>query len=146
MTHPLLIPPFTQKLSSIMRNHELAKFGDSLVTFAYSLMKTKVTGTPTGVRVLDKALAEAIRQVGLRSVLHSSIGAGEIGDGAEALIGYCFLEGLLSLDEIITIMKKAALENKHPEEKNTRAQEKEQMTQAFTALLQASLERVAKKS
>jgi len=128
-----------------MRSHELAKFGDSLVNFAYSLMKTKATGTPTGVRVLDKALAEAVRQTGLRSVLHSSISAGEIGDGAEALIGYCFLEGLLSLDEMIAIMNKVAYENESPKENNTRMREKEQMTRVFTALLQVSLEHVAKK-
>ena len=90
-----------QKLVLVMRDHALAKFGDSLINFVYSLARTKVMNEPIGERVYDKALAEAVKHIGLRTVMRSSLSAGEIGDGAEALIGYAYLNDIMTIDEMV---------------------------------------------
>jgi hypothetical protein len=121
------------KLRPIMRDHALAKFGDSLVNFCYSAAKTRVTKKPAGERVQDNALAEAIRQSGLRPLMPSNITSGQIGDGAEALIGYVYLEGHLTVDKIIDLLVKE-LKEKNGALFNTR-KERRIMMEVFLALI-----------
>jgi len=97
--------PLLSHLRGIVRNHDLAKFGDSLTNFIYSLAKTKTKNKPFGERVYDKVLAEAMRQTNLRDLLQSSITSGQIADGAEALIGHAFLEELLTLEEMVAMIE-----------------------------------------
>ncbi|MCK5046937.1 MAG: hypothetical protein KAS22_10180, partial [Candidatus Heimdallarchaeota archaeon] len=98
------------KLREIMRNRNLAKFGDALVNFIYSLAKTKAYGKPVGERVYDKALSEAVRGAGLRALMPSSSSAGDVGDGAEALIGHSYLNGLYTIDEQVAILESSIQE------------------------------------
>ena len=94
-----------KKLIPIMRDHSLAKFGDTLVNFLYSIAKTKSLNRPIGLRVFDKALAETLRQTGLRELMPSSSSSGKLGDGIEALIGYVYLNNIMSLEEEIIIKR-----------------------------------------
>ncbi|MHA1125619.1 MAG: ribonuclease III family protein [Candidatus Heimdallarchaeota archaeon] len=97
--------PFLSYLRGIVRNHDLAKFGDVLTNFIYSLAKTKTKKLPFGVHVLDKVLAEAMRQTNLRELMPSRITTGQIGDGAEALIGHAFLEKILTIEKMTTTIE-----------------------------------------
>jgi hypothetical protein len=59
-----------------------------------------------GVRVKGSVLAEALRKAGLRELLGSSMSRHALADAAEALIVYGWLNGFVSLDESVTIMRK----------------------------------------
>lgn len=133
-----------QKLREIMRNHNLAKFGDALVNFIYSLAKTKVYGKPVGERVYDKALSEAVRGADLRALMPSSSSAGDIGDGAEALIGHSYLNGLYTIDELVAIVE-SSIQKHDLEAYEKRSKEREIIAEAFTKLLLEIIERKEEK-
>ncbi|MFW9923831.1 MAG: ribonuclease III family protein [Candidatus Thorarchaeota archaeon] len=130
-----------KKIRPIMRDHDLAKFGDSLTNFLYSLAKTKSLSHPYGEHVLDKSLAEAIKNLNLRSLMPSSSSAGDIGDGAEALVGYAYLNDLLTLKEMELIIMKIMVE-KGFNENYTRNQEREIMQLSFEKLIEEILQRI----
>ncbi|MBK5114298.1 MAG: hypothetical protein KGD59_13785 [Candidatus Heimdallarchaeota archaeon] len=130
-----------QNLRRIMRNRDLAKFGDSLVNFIYSLAKTKVYDKPVGERVYDKALLEAVRETGLRALMQSSSTAGEVGDGAEALIGHSYLSGLFTIDELVTILE-SSIQEYDQEAFEKRSKEREIMTNAFVKLMLEIIKRI----
>ena len=50
-----------ESIESIMNDKGLAKVGDNLVNFVYSLAKSVVLGHTTGEKVRDSVLARAIR-------------------------------------------------------------------------------------
>lgn len=97
--------PLLSHLRGIVRNHDLAKFGDVLTNFIYSLAKTRIKKYPFGEHVYDKVLAEAMRQTNLRELMPSRITSGQIGDGAEALIGHAFLEEILAIEEMVALIE-----------------------------------------
>ena len=96
MKKSTLPEPLRTRLTKVMRDHSLAKFGDSLTNFVYSVAKTRRYKQPFGERVLDKSLAEAIRNANLRAIMPSSVSSGDLGDGAEALIGHAYLKNILT--------------------------------------------------
>lgn len=130
-----------RKLRPIMRNHGLAKFGDSLSNFIYSLAKTRMLQKPTGERVFDKALAEAIKLANLRSLMPSSSSSGDIGDGAEALVGYAYLNEILTVEEMVAIIM-PSIKELSEEQELTRKNEKEAMVKSFECLLNEILSRI----
>jgi Ribonuclease III len=101
--------PSSEALTRILTSKDFAQFGDALLNFAYSLAITERTGKPRGVRVPDKALAEAAVKAGLRKLLPRRVGRGDIANGLEALLGYSWLEETLTLDEIVKCLKAEAL-------------------------------------
>lgn len=131
-------------LIQIMRDHQLAKFGDALINFVYSWAKTRSLKTPTGERVYDKSLAEAIRQSNLREIMPSNSSSGDLGDGAEALIGFAFLEELIDLQEMVKIIQNTR-KTKCPQAFSSRKNEKRFMITCFTSLLLEIKGRVANK-
>jgi len=94
-----------QTLGSILTDNGLAQFGDSLLNFAYSVSITETTGHPKGAKVTDKILAEAAVKAGLRKELPRRIGRGDVANSIEALLGFVWLQKLVSLDEIIRCLK-----------------------------------------
>jgi hypothetical protein len=130
-----------KKLRPIMRDHSLAKFGDTLTNFLYSLAKTKALDKPTGLSVYDKALAEVLRQIGLRDIMPSSSPAGVLGDGVEALIGYVYLEEIMTLEEMTSIITNY-LESKETEMLDDRKYERDLMVESFTKLLMEIMNRL----
>ena len=124
-----------------MRNHTLAKFGDSLTNFIYSAAKSRVLEIPTGERVYDKVLAKAVHNTDLRAFMPSNSSSGDLADGAEALIGYCYLNNLFSLEELIA--KLESILRAYTKEKLTeRKFEKEIMTESFGKLLEEIKQRL----
>lgn len=92
-------------LRDILNDQGLAQLGDSLLNFAYSAALTKKTGHPVGTRVSDKVLADAAVKAGLRESLPRRVGRGDVANSLEALVGFVWLEKLVSLDEILDCLK-----------------------------------------
>ena len=105
MKKATLLDSLKTKLTQVMRNHDMAKFGDSLTNFIYSLAKTKRYNRPFGEHVLDKSLAEALRNANLRPIMPSSVSSGDLGDGVEALVGFAYLEGIMTIEEMVAIIE-----------------------------------------
>ena len=128
-------------LRRIMRDHGLAKFGDALTNFLYSRAKTNVVGKPVGERVFDKALAESLRQIGLRKLMPSNSSSGDLGDGVEALIGYGYLHGLITIDELTEIVE-SILKQSDFADLSDRKVEREAMIEAFKKVMLEIMERM----
>lgn len=129
------------QLRTIMRNHDLAKFGDAVTNFVYSLAKTNAFSIPHGERVFDKSLAEAVRNAKLRSFLPSSSSSGDLGDGAEALIGHAFLNKIITIDAMEEIIIKK-MKAQTLEEISYRSNEKKLMAEVFEEILLEIIEKM----
>ena len=97
--------PHEARLGKILTDRGLAQFGDALINFACSLALTEKTGQPKGTRVPDRTLADAAVKADLRSRLPRRIGRGEVANSLEALLGFVWLEKLLTMDEILTCLR-----------------------------------------
>lgn len=95
-------------LSEILLDKELAKLGDAFVNFIFSLAVSNKRATPTNIRVPSNILAEALKKAGCRKHLPSRTDRHRQGDAVEALIIYSWLEGILSLEECVTILQQKA--------------------------------------
>lgn len=93
-------------LAEVLTDRDLASLGDACVNFTYSLALSNRRQKPLGVRVKGSVLAEALRKAGLRDRLGSSMSRHALTDAAEALIMYAWLNGCLTLDESVAIMRK----------------------------------------
>jgi hypothetical protein len=94
-----------ESLSKILTDNGLAQFGDALLNFATSLALTETTGSPVGTKVPDRTLAEAAVKAGLRKHLPRRVGRGDVANSLEALLGFVWLEKLMTLDEIVACLK-----------------------------------------
>lgn len=94
-----------KQLLSILLDKELAKFGDSLLNFSYSLALTRRKGRPTGSNVNNKVLSTAAKNVGIRRMLPPRMDRGDIADSVEALIGYAWLNRKVTLDELSSTLE-----------------------------------------
>ncbi|WP_297513846.1 ribonuclease III family protein [Thermococcus sp.] len=83
----------------------LAKFGDSLLNFAFSLALSEYLGRPTGERVPNASLALALEMSGLRKLAPPRSDKHVRGDVAEAIFAYAWLEGLITIDEAARIIR-----------------------------------------
>jgi len=92
------------KVEELLRDRGLAGFGDSLVNFLYSLAATRRYGRPMGLKVGNKALAEAVRRSKLRELLPRRVDRKTMGDYAEALIAYAWLRGFVTTDSCVEIL------------------------------------------
>jgi Ribonuclease III len=99
-----------ENLLKILTNKRLAQFGDSLLNFAYSIVLTETTGRPKGIKVQDKILADAAARAGLRKLLPRRVGRGEVANSLEALLGHVWLGKMMTLDEIVDLLKKDNLD------------------------------------
>ena len=94
-----------EDLGKILTNTGLAQFGDSLLNFAYSIALTETTGRPRGTKVQDKILADAAARAGLRKHLPRRVGRGDVANSLEALLGYAWLQKMITLEEIVACLK-----------------------------------------
>jgi len=85
----------------------LAKFGDSLVNFAFSIALSLITNSPRGVKVPDKLLADIARRMGLREYFHlHRLREGELADLVEALLAMAWVQGLIDLGTLSVSLTK----------------------------------------
>ena len=96
-------------LKRILTDNALARFGDSLLNFAFSLALTETAGHPTGTRVPDRILAEAAAKAGLRAHLPRRSSRGDVANSIEALLGFVWLRRLITLDEMRDCLRKEGL-------------------------------------
>ncbi|WP_456368019.1 ribonuclease III family protein [Thermococcus sp.] len=89
----------------------LAKFGDSLLNFIFSLALSEYLGRPTSERVPNSSLALAIEMAGLRKLAPPRSDKHTRGDVAEAVLAYAWLEGLITIDEAVEIIRENLSEN-----------------------------------
>lgn len=97
--------PKYENLSQILMDQKLAKLGDAYVNFLFSLALSKKKGTPTGIKVEGRLLAEAFKKAGLRKFLPSRIDRHKQADAAEALIVYAWIQGLTTIEEALKILE-----------------------------------------
>lgn len=92
------------RLRDVLQNRDLAGFGDSLVNFLYSLAATKRSGKPVGFKIGNKVLADAVRRAELRKFLPKRLDEKIMGDYAEALIAYTWLNGFLTTQKCMEVL------------------------------------------
>lgn len=95
----------SKSLKAILTDTGLAQLGDALLNFAFSMALTEKNGRPTGTRVLDKTLAEAAVRAGLREYLPRRVNRGDVANSLEALLGFVWIEKLITLDEVVVYLK-----------------------------------------
>lgn len=95
-------------LNEVLLDRGLAKIGDAFVNFVFSLAVSNKKALPTNVRVSSDILSEALKRTGYRKQLPSRIDRHKQGDAVEALIMYSWLEGVVSLEECVSILQQKA--------------------------------------
>ncbi|MHA1772337.1 MAG: ribonuclease III family protein [Candidatus Thorarchaeota archaeon] len=124
----------------IMNDTGLAQIGDALVNFCYSLAKSLATGKLSGEKVRDSILARAIRATDLYHLIGKRTDAGGAGDAYEALIGFLWLKGETTVEEIVQkLVAELPLENS-----TSRKKETEIAAYAFQKLLETLSDRLPK--
>jgi len=113
------------ELRRIISDKGLARLGDAYINFIYSLALSEVEGTPTGVKVSDRVLAEAAKSSGLRSLLPKRTNRNDTANAVEALLVYAWRNKLMASEEAVNIL------NSHPDPK-----------ESFTHLLGLVLRRI----
>jgi hypothetical protein len=70
-------------LPQILANRKFASPGDAYTNFVYSLTLSQRKGKPSGGKVKETALSEALRKAGLREHMPSRIDKHVLSDAAE---------------------------------------------------------------
>ena len=92
-------------LREVLMDQKLAALGDAYVNLVYSVALSKRKGEPTGAKVDNRLLAEALKKAGLRSFLPSRIDRHKQADAAEALIVYAWVRGSMTMEEGVSILE-----------------------------------------
>jgi hypothetical protein len=90
-----------EDVESIMNDKGLAKVGDGLVNFCYSLAKSLVLGQATGEKVRDSVLARAIRATPVYRHMNRRTDAGRAGDAYEAIMAYLWMTEKISISDMV---------------------------------------------
>lgn len=98
--------PTYKTLREIMVEGNLAAFGDALANLIYSIYVSHKNKRPTGTRVDSQILSDAIKKADLRRVMPSRVTRHKLADAAEALLGYAWLQGLITLNESVELLVK----------------------------------------
>jgi len=96
-----------KNVESIMHDKGLAKVGDGLVNFCYSLAKSLVLGYATGEKVRDSVLARAIRSTSVYTHMNRRTDAGRAGDAYEAIMAYLWMTENISISDMVDSLSKS---------------------------------------
>ena len=91
-------------LEELLIDKDLAALGDSYVNFVYSLAMSQKYRRPTGAKVNNQVLAQAVALSGLRKHLPHRVDRHARGNAAEALLVFAWLSDLLEMDECIKVL------------------------------------------
>lgn len=94
-----------QNVKGIMRDKGLAKLGDNLVNLCYSIAKSDVLGEPTGQKVRDSVLANAIRDTSVYRYIGSRTDSGKAADAYEAIMAYLWLTGKVTIESVVSTLR-----------------------------------------
>jgi len=117
-----------KNLEEVLLDKDLAGLGDAYVNFLYSLAVSQKSRHPTGAKVNNKVLAQAVRKAGLRNLLPHRIDRHVLGNAAEALIVFAWLANTVTLEDSVKILS-----------------EKDDVVEAFAVLLREIVERLDKR-
>ncbi|MHA2046317.1 MAG: ribonuclease III family protein [Candidatus Thorarchaeota archaeon] len=115
-----------------MNDKGLAKVGDNLVNFMYSLAKSVVLGHTTGEKVRDSVLARAIRATKVYNHISRRTDAGRAADAYEAIMAYLWMTGRLTIQDAVESLK----DTLHIDSKTSRKKEGEVAANSFQYLLE----------
>jgi hypothetical protein len=91
-------------IRQILRDKKLASLGDALVNLIYSLALTQVSGSPQGIKVSDRLLADALKLAGLRQYMGSRVARKDMANASEALIAEAYRKNVLTIEESVKIL------------------------------------------
>lgn len=123
-------------IESILNDKGLAKVGDNLVNFAYSLAKSVVLGYTTGEKVRDSVLARAIRATKVYTQISRRTDAGRAADAYEAIMAYLWMTGKITIQGAVESLTKTL----HIDSKTSRKKEGEIAAQSFQYLLEQHID------
>jgi hypothetical protein len=115
-----------------MNDKGLAKVGDNLVNFIYSLAKSVVLGHTTGEKVRDSVLARAIRSTEINNHFSRRTDAGRAADAYEAIMAYLWMSGELTIPDAVESLTKTL----NIDSKTSRKKEGEVSAISFQKLLE----------
>ncbi len=127
-----------RSLKDIGTSKSLAKFGDSVTNFIFSLAKTLILGQFDQRKVSKKVLAQALKDAGLKPYARTRSDAHALADTAEAFIGYMYAVHSWSVESMVEILLVPLQDGKY--NLTDFKQEVEGATVAFTVLLKKILE------
>lgn len=117
-----------KNLEEVLLDKDLAGLGDAYVNLLFSLVVSQKSGHPTGAKVNNRILAEAVRKAGLRKLLPRRIDRHVLGNAAEALIVFAWLADTVTFEDSLRILS-----------------EKGDAVEAFAVLLREILERLGER-
>ena len=91
-------------IRQILRDKQLASLGDALVNLIYSLALTKVSGSPHGIKVSDRILADALKLAGLRQYMGSRVTKEDMANAGEALLAEAYRRNVLTIEEGVKVL------------------------------------------
>ena len=104
----------SRTLRDVMLDKDLAALGDALVNFAYSLALSLQRGRPTGGRLDNRLLWEALKAAGLREEAPKRMSRHELADAAEALLAYGWLTGLIGFWDLVEALREPDMATRLP--------------------------------
>jgi hypothetical protein len=88
-------------LQELLLDKDLASLGDAYVNFVYSLAMSQKHGHPTGAKVNNQVLANAVDRSGLRGFLPHRVDKHARGNAAEALLIFAWLQDIHEFEDCI---------------------------------------------
>lgn len=88
-------------LREILKDKDAAKLGDAYLNFVYSLALSVRRGKPSGGKLSNKVLSEALRKSGLRALMPARLSRHDLGGAAEALIIHASIKNLIDTRELL---------------------------------------------
>ncbi|TFG14575.1 MAG: hypothetical protein EU531_08990, partial [Promethearchaeota archaeon] len=114
MVYDYLLKEINQNLSQkVIGTHKgLAKIGDELVNFVYSVAKSVyLTKNSTNNKVIltskkvgKNVLANALKAADMKSLAKNRADAHDLADSVEAIIGYVWLSKKMQIEELINFL------------------------------------------
>ncbi len=93
-----------KSLHEVLLDKDLAGLGDMYVNFVHSLALSQKLQKPTGAKVNNRILSEAVKKSGLRKMLPRRMDRHAQGNAAEALIVYAWLQEIMSFEDCLKIL------------------------------------------
>ncbi len=103
--HTLLEKENVHSIQAAMRHKELAKFGDPLTNWLFSLAYSHFSNRFHGEKVSGKILAAALRLADLRRLAPSRLDAHGLGDCVEAMIAYGWSRGFFTVSDAAKLLE-----------------------------------------
>ena len=124
-----------KNIESIMHDKGLAKLGDNLVNFCYSLAKSLVLDYATGEKVRDSVLARAIRSTSIYNHMNRRADSGRAADAYEAIMAYLWMKEIISIPDIVSSL----VESLTIDKTTNRKKEGEIAAESFQRLLEDNI-------